>query len=105
MARGGGPWQAARRTRSEYGSRAARHEQRRTGDTRRVGMPEAPQVGREQQEVVAGDEHLAPLDGHRGQPVGRALGAREHGHAPSRLWITRSISLMPMNGAMTPPRP
>ena len=27
------------------------------------------------------------------------------GHPPSRLWTIRSISLMPMNGAMMPPRP
>ena len=26
-------------------------------------------------------------------------------HAPSRLWTTRSISLMPMNGAIRPPTP
>ena len=28
-----------------------------------------------------------------------------HRHAPNRLWTTRSISLMPMNGAMIPPTP
>jgi hypothetical protein len=27
------------------------------------------------------------------------------GHAPRRLWMMRSISLMPMNGAISPPRP
>src|ERR1019366_3962282 len=26
-------------------------------------------------------------------------------HAPSRLWTIRSISLIPMNGAISPPRP
>ena len=26
-------------------------------------------------------------------------------HAPSRLWTSRSISLIPMNGAMIPPSP
>ena len=28
-----------------------------------------------------------------------------HRHAPSRLWTIRSMSLIPMNGAMRPPRP
>src|SRR5262249_35019533 len=34
------------------------------------------------------------------------LRAELDGHqAPSRLWTTRSISLMPMNGAISPPTP
>ena len=30
---------------------------------------------------------------------------RSRGQAPKRLWMIRSMSLMPMNGAITPPRP
>jgi hypothetical protein len=30
---------------------------------------------------------------------------RTSSHIPGKSWITRSISLMPMNGAMIPPRP
>ena len=28
-----------------------------------------------------------------------------HCHIPGKNWMTRSMSLMPMNGAMMPPRP
>ena len=28
-----------------------------------------------------------------------------HAHIPGKSWMTRSISLMPMNGAMMPPSP
>jgi hypothetical protein len=42
----------------------------------------------------------APRSGFFGR-----LELRSLRQAPNRLWTTRSISLMPMNGAMIPPRP
>ena len=50
--------------------------------------------------------------GQRRQGLGRVAARpgdlvrrRAAAHAPSRSWTTRSISLMPMNGAIRPPRP
>src|ERR1019366_9198125 len=40
------------------------------------------------------------LDGERGRTERMRVS-----HAPSRLWTIRSISLIPMKGAISPPRP
>ena len=50
-----------------------------------------------------GETWFPPRPKHGFPPRERAKASDDH--APSRLWTTRSISLMPTNGTITPPRP
>ena len=55
----------------------------------------------------AEEDLVVPASGwlHLGNVGACGLGQGEDHHAPSRLWTIRSISLIPMNGAMIPPSP
>ena len=77
-------------------------------DDRAVGVVvQAGDLGHQPDEDRVGDaedhgEHQQRPQ--RGPVLTNKIG-EVHGHIPGKSWITRSISLMPMNGAMMPPSP
>jgi hypothetical protein len=67
-----------------------------------VGLADAG--GHSQQDPVAAP-HATTLVGETFHERAGALAVHVGAYAPNTLWMIRSISLIPMNGRITPPRP
>ena len=84
-----------------WSERAACTGERHDGTPRASSRSIAPRPQRARGARSSGRGHVRRSPGRAGGGADRVRGP----HAPSRLWTIRSISLIPMNGAMMPPRP